>query len=124
MRSDSLKQYVSLRQAIAKEKAQLEERLEQINQVLQTDGPGNLPDLGSSGLRLRERGIKRIRNKISLREAVLQVTAKKALTKQEILQAIGKLGYKFTSDKPMNSLNAVLYANKQFKNANGRFSPA
>ena len=120
MRSDSLKQYVSLRQALIKEKAELEERLAQINEVLQSDGPP-LPGLG---LGLRRGAVKRIRNKISLREAVRQVTAKKGLTKPEILEAIDKLGYKFSSDNPVNSLNAVLYANKQFKNSNGRFSPA
>ena len=120
MRSDSLKQYVSLRQSLVKEKAELEERLAQINEVLHSEGPP-LPGLG---LGLRSRSVKRIRNKISLREAVRQVTAKKALTKVEILDSIDKLGYKFSSDNPVNSLNAVLYANKQFKNANGRFSPA
>ena len=120
MRSDLLKQYVSLRQALVKEKAELEERLTQINEVLQSEGPP-LPGLG---LGLRSRSVKRIRNKISLREAVRQVTAKKPLTKPEILDSIDNLGYKFSSDNPVNSLNAVLYANKQFKNANGRFSPA
>lgn len=120
MRSDSLKQYVSLRQNLVKEKAELEERLAQINEVLQSDGPG-LPGLGMG---LRTRAVKRIRNKISLREAVRQVTAKKPLTKPEILESIDKMGYKFSSDNPVNSLNAVLYANKQFKNNNGRFSPA
>tara|TARA_A100001037_G_scaffold302766_1_gene335163 strand:- start:785 stop:1147 length:363 start_codon:yes stop_codon:yes gene_type:complete len=120
MRSDSLKQYVSLRQALIKEKAELEERLAQINEVLHSDGPP-LPGIGISR---GNRAVKRIRNKISLREAVRQVTSKKALTKQEILDAIDKLGYKFSSDNPVNSLNAVLYANKQFKNSNGRFSPA
>merc|ERR1711916_107326 len=110
MRSDSLKQYVNLRQALVKEKAELEERLAQINEVLHSEGPP-LPGLG---LGLRSRSVKRIRNKISLREAVRQVTAKKALTKAEILDAIDKLGYKFSSDNPVNSLNAVLYANKQF----------
>ncbi len=123
MRSDSLKQYVSLRQALIKEKAELEERLEQINEVLRSESPAPLPGLSSLGIRGRS-AVKRIRNKISLREAVRQVTSKKALTKNEILEAIDKLGYKFTSDNPVNSLNAVLYANKQFKNANGRFSPA
>lgn len=121
MRSDSLKQYVSLKQALVKEKAELEERLAQINEVLQADGPP-MPGLGALGL--RSRSMKRIRNKISLREAVRQVTAKKPLTKNEILEAIDELGYKFSSDNPVNSLNAVLYANKQFKNNNGRFSPA
>ena len=45
--------------------------------------------------------------------------------KQEILDAIHKLGYRFTTKNPMNSLGVILYGkNPRFKNENGRFSPA
>ena len=68
----------------------------------------------------------RSQNKMSLREAVRQATASKPLTKAEILAAIDKLGYKFNTSDPVNSLNCVLYDTKKklFKNFNGRFGLA
>lgn len=66
-------------------------------------------------------------NPMSLREAVLKVTAEKPLTKPEIMEAVKKLGYKFNTKKPMDSLGTLLYKKKDgrnlFKNENGRFSP-
>ena len=66
-------------------------------------------------------------NPMSLREAALKVTAEKPLTKPEIMEAVKKLGYKFNTKKPMDSLGTLLYKKKDgrnlFKNENGRFSP-
>ena len=62
-------------------------------------------------------------NRLSL-GCITEVTKAKPLTKPEILTAVKKLGYKFGSDKPINSLNVVLYSNRQFKNSGGKFSPA
>ena len=53
-----------------------------------------------------------------------QVTRGRPLMKKEILKAIAKLGYRFATKDPLNTLNALLYAKKQFKNQNGKFSPA
>jgi hypothetical protein len=61
---------------------------------------------------------------LSLREAVRKATSARPLTKAEILNAISKLGYRFTAKDPMNSLNVVLYTKGQFKNDGGKFSPA
>lgn len=67
-------------------------------------------------------------NPMSLRKAIIQVTTGNPLTKPEILEAVKKLGYKFNTKKPMDSLGTLLYkkkaGRKQFKNDNGRFSPA
>ena len=41
-----------------------------------------------------------------------------------ILAAVKKEGYKFTTDKPFASINVVLYTKGQFKNTDGKFSPA
>ena len=64
---------------------------------------------------------------MSLREAVLKVTAEKPLTKPEIMEAVKKLGYEFNTKKPMDSLGTLLYKKRDgrnlFKNENGRFSP-
>ena len=117
VKTDALKKFIALHESLRREKAILEERLAQINEAL-----GGREDSGSvvdpSGPR------RKIRNKLSLKEAVIEVTKDKPLDKQEILQAIKKLGYKFTAKDPINSLNVVLYSKRQFKNDDGRFSPA
>jgi hypothetical protein len=65
----------------------------------------------------------RVRNKLSLKKTVLQVLAKKSLTKDEILDAVLRAGYTFSTDDPLNSLGVILYGkNPRFKKTNGRFS--
>ena len=115
--NDKLQQYLSSLKALHAEKARLEARLEQINAAL-ADTPG-----AARGRRTARRGRTR-RNGLSLREAVVQVTRSRALSKPEILQAIQRIGYKFATKDPMNSLNAMLYAPaNRFRNQNGRFAP-
>jgi hypothetical protein len=109
MKSDSLKQFVALRTALTQEKAQLESRLAEINRAL-----GEAPASAPRSIKAPAPG--RAANALSLREAVAQVTKDKALTKQQILQAIEKIGYKFTARDPMNSLNVALYTPGNFKN--------
>ena len=118
--NDKLQQYLSSLKALHAEKARLEARLEQINAAL-SDTPGAAT--GRRGRRVGRRGRAR-RNGLSLREAVVQVTRSRALSKPEILQAIQRIGYKFATKDPMNSLNAMLYAPaNRFRNQNGRFAP-
>ena len=118
--NDKLQQYLSSLKALHAEKARLEARLEQINAAL-ADTPGAAT--GRRGRRVGRRGRTR-RNGLSLREAVVQVTRSRALSKPEILQAVQKVGYKFATKDPMNSLNAMLYAPaNRFRNQNGRFAP-
>ena len=118
--NDKLQQYLASLKALHTEKARLEARLEQINAAL-ADTPGAAT--GRRGRRVGRRGRAR-RNGLSLREAVVQVTRSRALSKPEILQAIQRIGYKFATKDPMNSLNAMLYAPaNRFRNQNGRFAP-
>ena len=64
-------------------------------------------------------------NKLSLKEAVIESISKAPLSKEDILAAVKKLGYRFSSKNPVNSLNALLYGKKpKFKNADGMFSLA
>ena len=135
MKSDSLQQYVPRLESILKEKAELEERLGEIDQILQSlrskesssspPSSGGGKKAGSSAKVSKKAGVRtRVQNKMSLREAVRQATARKPLTKAEILEAIGKLGYKFNTSSPLNSLSSVLYGDKkEFQNVGGRFSP-
>lgn len=120
MRSDSIKKYIVLRDSLLREKTSLETRLAQINQALTVDGTGAPKRRGKRGSKNRRRS----RNRLSLKAAVTQVTKAKPLSKPEILAAIKKLGYRFTAANPINSLNTVLYSNRQFKNLGGKFSPA
>lgn len=114
MKNDSLKQYMALHDTLRKEKTALEERLAQIEDAL----TGRLSS-GRAGA-----GRSRPRNEMSLREAVEAATRKKAMNKQEILDEIHRMGYRFSAKDPVNSLNTVLYSKKQFKNVDGKFSPS
>lgn len=118
--NDKLHQYLSSLKAVHAEKARLEARLKQINAALaETPGAATARRGPRAGRRAGAR-----RNGLSLREAVVQVTRGRALSKPEILQAIQKIGYKFATKNPMNSLSAMLYAPaNKFRNQNGRFAP-
>lgn len=135
MKSDSLKQYVPRLESILNEKAELEKRLGEIDQILQSlqskksassppSSSGGAKKVGASA-KVSKAGVRtRVQNKLSLREAILQATTRKPLTKAEILEAIDKLGYKFNTNNPLNSLSSVLYGDKkEFHNVDGRFAP-
>jgi len=118
MKSDTLKQYISLRDSIIAEREQLITRLREIDEAL-----------GAMGVKSREAyygprtPTGRARNEMSLKETVLKVVDGKSLTKHEILDAVLRQGYQFSTDDPMNSLGVILYGrNPKFKNDGGRFS--
>jgi hypothetical protein len=118
MKQDALKQYVSLRDSIFAEREELITRLREIDEAL-----------GAMGLRGRDTyygprtPTGRVRNELSLKEAVMKVIEGKALTKHEILDGVLRLGYQFSTDDPLNSLGVILYGRSpKFKNENGRFS--
>ena len=55
---------------------------------------------------------------------MVQVIKTRPLTKEEIVKEVKKIGYKFSTDKPINSVNQALYSQKSlFKNEDGKFSP-
>jgi len=119
MKFDSIKQFAKLRDSLAAEKSQLERRLSEINVVLgRPTGEGSRRD----GVEAPRRG--RARNGLSLKAAIIQATAKKALTKEEILAAVKKAGYKFATKRPIATLNAYLYQKGNFVRRDGRFSAA
>ncbi|NBR85868.1 MAG: hypothetical protein EBY09_06905 [Verrucomicrobia bacterium] len=122
MKLNNVNQYVALREALVKEKAKLEARLAEINRALGgraseagTSGPKPGPKAGS------RRG-KRAKNELSMKEAAVKALAAKPLSRTELLDAVLKLGYKFTASNPLNSLSTLLYSDKSFKNSNGKFS--
>jgi len=116
----SIEKFVTLRAELLKEKAALESRLARITAAL-SDQSIKAP--ARTVLPARRLGRRRARNKMSLKEAVLQVTRAKPLARQEIIDAVRKIGYKFTTKDPLNSLNMVIYSSKALKNLGGRFAP-
>lgn len=134
MKIDNIRKYIDLKTSLVREKAQLEEQLRQINEALgdaEEAAPASAPAPSAPRAPApsrAKRGGRRGRptaGGLSLREAVLQVTASGPKTKQEILDGVDALGYKFTTNNPLNSLGVILYGkNPKFRNENGRFSPA
>ena len=127
MKNDPLKAFVSLRDNLLKRKATLEAELAQIDKVLAISPKAvtvAAPKAAASAGVTSTGRPKRAKNELSLKEAVLTVTKGKTLSKPDILDAIAKIGYKFTAKSPMNSLNTLLYSDKAFKNSDGKFGPA
>lgn len=129
MSDDVVKQYLQLRTKLAEEKSRVEARLQEINQALGQSGaaeqskrPAGAGSAIPSRTELRTRSRKRIKNSMPLRAAIVKVTSEKPLTKPEILTAVQKLGYKFGTNKPMLSINPILYGdNPKFKRNGGKF---
>jgi hypothetical protein len=117
MKLDSVKQFTALRASLQQEKTRLEARLREINQAL---GETVAPSAPSSASGVRGRAA----NAMSLRDAVAKVVQAKPINKYEILDAVGKIGYKFTARDPMNSLNTLLYTPGNFKkHPGGKWGP-
>lgn len=119
MKMDSIKKYISLRESLVREKQELEARLREINGALGSVSavePVVLAPVAAAGRRGR-------RGPISLRTAVMRALSERPMSKAEVLDAVLKMGYKFQTANPMNSLGVILYgkANK-FKRNNGVFS--
>lgn len=121
MESNSLKTYLKLREQLSNERTALQERLRQIDAAL---GVSVVPSAPAESISRTARGRRgRSAGGLSLREAVQQVIKDRAMTKEEILDGIKNLGYRFATNNPMNSLGVILYGkNPKFRNDNGRFS--
>ena len=125
-RIDPLTQLTALRAALEQERAKIQERLQQIEAALGDGGPAAFIRSGQNGVAPSRRRGPRARNTLTVREAVAKATASRPLGLSEIVLAVGKLGYKFTSKNPQNSLGAYLYGKdgrKHFKRVNGKFAP-
>lgn len=133
MKQDITTRIVQLHASLVKEKASLEQRLAVINKALRSIG-GSVnsgPSVSKAPVAIaaskpgkRGGARRRLDNPMPLKQAIIQVTKAKPLTKDEILAAVLKLGYKFTGPIPMNSINVHLYTKGQFKkHSGGRFSP-
>jgi len=118
MKTDALKEFVSLRDSIATERETMLTRLREIDAAL-----------GAMGIRGKDSyfgprtAAGRPRNHKSLKDTVLELIKGKAMTKHEILDAVIAGGYVFSTDDPLNSLGVVLYGkDPKFQNERGLFS--
>ena len=128
MNTNSLKQFVALRESLQRERVNLAARLADIDRALgiSSSAAASLPPAPRRG---RPPKVKRVRppyveNAMPLKDAILKVTKAKPLTKEEILAAVQKIGYRFASSQPLHSLSVRLYADKAIKNFGGKFGPA
>jgi hypothetical protein len=67
----------------------------------------------------------RPRNDMTLRDAIAKLTKRSPKTLKEITEGVQALGYKFSSQRPENSVGAFLYGRhgkKDFRATEGRFS--
>ncbi len=123
---DLLQQYHALRSALAKERETIEERLQEINTALGTGGSAiplaSPPTPKKLGRPPGKR--KSVENTMPLREAVLKVLTATPVTRQELLAAVQKTGYRFASNEPLNSLQTFLYGSgkKLVKKVDGKFA--
>ena len=121
MQSNSIEKYLRLRRALEAEREQLTNRLNEVNEALNAFGGGTPAGKASAAPRKSTR----VQNEMSLKEAVLRAIKGKSLSKDEVYDAILKLGYRFNTDNPLNSIGTVLYGKKpKFKNHDGKFSLA
>jgi len=120
MKHDVLRQFAALKKSRELEKAQLQDRLRKIEEVLNDSTPTE-PSPAKQA-RASKTGRRKAKNPMSLKKAVIKVLGKNSMTKPEILSAVQKIGYHFTGKNPMNSLGVLLYSNKSvFKNVGGKF---
>lgn len=134
MRIDSLQQFIKLRRELTQERDAVSRRLAQINEAL-----GELPSPSESAVQgvteqssAPARSVARAGGRqagsgagggTSLREHVLAVLGEGAKTKEEVLAAVQRRGYRFQTNNPLNSLGVILYGkNPKFNRVDGRFS--
>lgn len=123
-KSDPLQQYRALRSALSLERDAIQKRLQELNAAL---GDTKAPITASPVAKKLGRPAgkaKRVENTMSLREAVLKVLTATPITRQELLAAVLKVGYRFSGSQPLNSLQTFLYGSgkKLVKNVDGKFA--
>ena len=123
--SDPIKAFVSLRIALEAKRSTLLTEITAIDAALGSLAGGVPLVAKAKPTTAPAKRVRRKKNGLSLKAAVVQALSMFPLSKEDILAEVKKLGYQFTTDNPINSLNAVLYGKKpKFKTADGRFSLA
>ena len=133
MKNDPLRQFITLRESLLKEKAGHLARLAQIDRALGPSGPtlsaAAVPAPAAAKAdskaprKARRKGGRRKSGarkpgQPGLRETIRQLVTAKPLTKAEIVEGLRKAGRSFTK----GYLGVVLYSKGNFKRVNGRFA--
>lgn len=116
--SNVLKQFETLHRQLVEEREQLRQRLAALNNALGDNGsPATAMPVGAArATTARDLG---------MREAIQQATSAQPLSVREIVDAIQKIGFRFKSKNPYNSVGAYLYGKegrKYFSKTDGKFS--
>lgn len=126
MRTNALQEYLTLRRQLTEERESLRSRLAEINEALGgVPLPSLSPLLGVAAQTPTQRarpGRAAAGSGQSLREHVIAILQEGPKTKEEVLAAVQKRGYRFSTANPMNSLGVILYGKSpKFSRVDGRF---
>lgn len=122
MSANPLKEYRRLREAILSRKAQIEAELQELAVALARIPPQPEIPVMVSTVSLEKP--KRVRNSMSLGDAVFSVTKEAPLSKEEIFTALDRLGYRFPEKvTAMDEVASVLQLDKRFEESNGKYGP-
>jgi len=124
---DQVKQFKTLMAALSAERQRLVDRLAAIEAALDGTLPAKPAPAKARAPRKpreprKERKPRTPRGPMSFKEAVCKVTEDKALTKEEILAEVAKLGVVTKSKDPLVVVGTVVYGKKpKFTNTDGKF---
>lgn len=124
MKQTSIKQFLKLHSQLTQEHAYIIGRLKEVEEALGSfETVAQSPAVVEGKRRGPKPGSKRkIKNEMSLKDAVVKVLGKSMLTKEQILAAVQKTGYRFRTKTPLNTLTVVLYGKSpKFKRQDGKF---
>jgi len=120
-----LTEAISIFQQLQQRRDELTREIDEIDQALsQFRGASSAGAFRKAPKGVIRRGVGQ--NGMPLREALFKVLANGARSKDQLLEDVQRIGYRFAATDPMNSLQAFLYGpgKKLFKRAEGKFSLA
>lgn len=103
---EKLKIFLEKRDSLLQTRARILEKIREIDHLLGNAGKSTTSEFGKR--------TKRPKNEIKLKEAIYKALADGPKNRNTILEAVQKMGYRFSTNNPLNSLSATLYTNKQF----------
>ncbi len=122
MAANPLNEYLRLREAILSRKVEIEAELQELAAALAATAPPPETYVAASPVPLEKP--QPVRNAMSLGDAVFSVSKEAPISKEEILTALDRLGYRFAEKvTPFDEISAVLQLDRRFEEANGRYGP-
>ena len=103
---EKLKIFLEKRDNLLQTRARILEKIREIDHLLGNAGNSTTSEFGKR--------TKRPKNELKLKEAIYKALADGPKDRNTILEAVQGMGYRFSTNNPLNSLSATLYTNKQF----------